>query len=206
VGLVEACFEVAGPPSRGRAVANDRARARPVLQMERRGRDAPGAMSADERSTTVDERVVAADERFMALALDQARRAAEHGDIPVGAVIAHRGDVLAAAHNERELRSDPTAHAEMVALRAAASALGSWRVLECTLYVTLEPCAMCAGAIVLARVPEVVFAAADPKAGAAGSVLDVLGDTRLNHRPLVRSGPLAAESGRLLREFFAARR
>jgi len=163
-------------------------------------------VTADEPSATADARPVTADERFMALALDQARLAAEHGDIPVGAVIARHGEVLAAAHNERELRSDPTAHAELVALRAAASALGSWRVLECTLYVTLEPCAMCAGAIVLARVPEVVFAAADPKAGAAGSVLDVLGDARLNHRPLVRSGPLAAESARLLREFFAARR
>ena len=142
----------------------------------------------------------------MALALAQARRAPNHEDTPVGAVVVRGGEVIGAGHNERELRADPTAHAETLALRAAAATLGSWRVLEATLYVTLEPCAMCAGAIVLARVPRVVFGAADPKAGAAGSVLDVLGDARLNHRPEVVGGVLGQECGELLRTFFRARR
>jgi len=114
--------------------------------------------------------------------------------------------VIGAGHNEREVRGDPTAHAEMIALRAAAQAVGSWRVLDSVLYVTLEPCAMCAGAIVLARVPRVVFGTTDPKAGAAGSVLDVLAEPRLNHRPQVESGLLAQECGDLLRAFFASRR
>ncbi len=111
-----------------------------------------------------------------------------------------------AGHNEREHREDPTAHAEILALREAAAALGSWRVLDATLYVTLEPCAMCAGAIVLARVPRVVYAADDPKAGAAGSVLNVLDETRLNHRPALARGLLANEAAELLRAFFASRR
>jgi tRNA(adenine34) deaminase len=142
----------------------------------------------------------------MRLALVEAERAAEHGDVPIGAVVARDGKVLAAAGNERELRGDPTAHAEILALRAAAEALGGWRLPETTLYVTLEPCSMCAGAIVLARVPRVVYAADDPKAGAAGSVIDVLSEPLLNHRPFVESGLLAEESSRLLREFFALRR
>ena len=142
----------------------------------------------------------------MRLALREASRAVEHDDIPVGAIVVHEGEVIAAAHNERELRADPTAHAEMIALRAAAQALGSWRVLDSVLYVTLEPCAMCAGAIVLARVPRVVFGTTDPKAGAGGSVLDVLAEPRLNHRPQVQSGLLADECGDLLRSFFASRR
>jgi tRNA(adenine34) deaminase len=142
----------------------------------------------------------------MRLALREASRALEHGDIPVGALVVHDGEVIGTGHNERELRADPTAHAEMIALREAARALGSWRVLDSALYVTLEPCAMCAGAIVLARVPRVVFGATDPKAGAGGSVLDVLAEPRLNHRPEVRSGLLAQESADLLRAFFAARR
>ncbi len=142
----------------------------------------------------------------MRLALEQARAAAGHGDTPVGAVVVREGRVIAAARNERELRHDPTAHAEVLALRAAAERLGGWRVPDSTLYVTLEPCAMCAGAIVLARVPRVVFAAADPKAGAAGSVLDVLGEPRLNHRPEVVGGVLAEEAAALLRDFFAGRR
>ena len=146
------------------------------------------------------------DERFMRLALAQAQAAIEHDDTPVGAVVVRGGQLLAAAHNERELRADPTAHAETLALRDAARRLGSWRVLDATLYVTLEPCAMCAGAIVLARVPRVVFGAADPKAGAAGSVLDVLAHPSLNHRPVVQSGLLAGQCGDLLRSFFAARR
>ena len=126
--------------------------------------------------------------------------------MPIGAVIARDGEPLAAAGNERERRNDPTAHAELLAIRAAAEALGGWRLPETTLYVTLEPCAMCAGAIVLARVPKVVFGAADPKAGAAGSVLDVLAEPALNHRPEVSAGLRAAECGELLSAFFADRR
>ena len=146
------------------------------------------------------------DERFMRLALAEAERALEHDDVPVGAVLAHAGEVVGAGHNERELRQDPSAHAEMLALQAGARALGSWRLLDTVLYVTLEPCAMCAGAIVLARVPRVVYGTTDPKAGAAGSVLDVLAEPRLNHRPVVEGGVLADECAALLREFFVARR
>jgi tRNA(adenine34) deaminase len=144
--------------------------------------------------------------RGMDLALAEARRAEEHGDVPIGAVLLRDKEVLAAAGNERELSGDPTAHAEVLAIRAAAEALGGWRLADTTLYVTLEPCAMCAGAIVLARIPTVVFAAPDPKAGAAGSVLDVLAEPALNHRPLVIAGVRAADSAALLRNFFAARR
>jgi len=146
------------------------------------------------------------DAYYMRLALREAQRALAHEDVPIGAVLVRDGEVIAAAHNERELRADPTAHAEILALREASRELGSWRVLDCTLYVTLEPCAMCAGAIVLARVPRVVFGATDPKAGAGGSVLDVLGEPRLNHRPEVLAGVLAPESGQLLSAFFASRR
>jgi tRNA(adenine34) deaminase len=150
--------------------------------------------------------LMADDEYFMRLALREAELAGAHEDVPIGAVIEHGGELLAAAHNERELRGDPTAHAEILALREAARLLGSWRVHDATLYVTLEPCAMCAGAIVLARVPRVVFGATDPKAGACGSVLDVLGEQRLNHRPEVSEGVLAPACGQLLSDFFAARR
>ncbi len=146
------------------------------------------------------------DEYFMRLAVREATRALEHDDVPIGATIVHDGEVVGAGHNEREIRSDPTAHAEMIALREAARALGSWRVLDSVMYVTLEPCAMCAGAIVLARVPRVVFGAWDPKAGAAGSVLDVLDQSQLNHRPQVQGGLLGEECGELLRAFFARRR
>ena len=146
------------------------------------------------------------DESFMRLAVEQARLALEHDDVPIGAVVVRGDAVIGAGHNERELRQDPTAHAEIIALRAAASVVGSWRVLESTLYVTLEPCAMCAGAIVLARVPRVVYGCTDPKAGAAGSVLDVLREPRLNHRPAVTAGVLAAECSALLTQFFATRR
>jgi tRNA(adenine34) deaminase len=146
------------------------------------------------------------DDYFMRMALREAERALEHDDVPIGAVLVRDGDLVAGAHNERELRQDPTAHAEIIALREAAGALGSWRLLDTVLYVTLEPCAMCAGAIVLARVPRVVFGASDPKAGACGSVLDVLGEARLNHRPDVAGGLLALECGELLSEFFASRR
>ena len=146
------------------------------------------------------------DEYFMRLALREAERAMEHDDVPIGAVLVHDGEVLATGRNERELRQDPTAHAEVLALREAAEKLGSWRVLDSVLYVTLEPCAMCAGAVVLARVPRVVFGAWDPKAGAAGSVLDVLAQPQLNHRPEVAGGLLAGECGALLSSFFAGRR
>jgi tRNA(adenine34) deaminase len=146
------------------------------------------------------------DEDVMALAVAEAERALEHDDVPIGAVVVHRGEVIARGHNEREARGDPTAHAEIIALRAAAQVLGSWRVLDSTLYVTLEPCAMCAGAIVLARVPRVVYGCTDPKAGAAGSVLDVLAEPRLNHRPEVVGGVLADRCAALLVAFFAARR
>src|SRR3954462_4328254 len=134
------------------------------------------------------------DEYFMRLALREAERSLEHEDVPVGGVIAHDGEVLAEAPNERELRGDPTAHCEVLALREAARVLGSWRLAGAVLYVTLEPCAMCAGAIVRGRAPRVVSGAADPRAGAAGSVLDVLGEPRLNHRPDVAGGLLADES------------
>ena len=145
------------------------------------------------------------DEYFMRLALREAERALEHEDVPVGALVVHAGEVVGVGRNERQLRQDPTAHAEMLALREAARQLGSWRLLETVLYVTLEPCAMCAGAIVLGRVPRVVYGTADPKAGAAGSVLDVLAEPRLNHRPAVTGGLLADECASLLRAFFAAR-
>ncbi len=146
------------------------------------------------------------DEQFMRLALGEAKRALEHDDVPVGAVVVHDGALAGLGHNERERLQDPTAHAELLAIRAAARALGRWRLLDCVLYVTLEPCAMCAGAIVLARVPRLVYGASDPKAGAAGSVLDILGEPRLNHRPQVVGGLLAQESAALLRDFFAERR
>ena len=142
----------------------------------------------------------------MAAAIAQARLAEAHGDVPIGAAIFRHGELLAAAGNERELRRDPTAHAEVLAIRAAAEALGGWRLPETSLYVTLEPCAMCAGAIVLARIPTVVFGAPDPKAGAAGSVLDVLAEPALNHRPEVIAGLREEECAAMLRDFFNSRR
>ncbi|HSR94948.1 MAG TPA: tRNA adenosine(34) deaminase TadA [Solirubrobacterales bacterium] len=145
-------------------------------------------------------------QRLMSLAIEHAREAEGHGDVPIGAVLARDGEPLAAAGNERELRRDPTAHAEILAIRAAAEALGGWRLPGTTLYVTLEPCAMCAGAIVLARIPAVVFGASDPKAGAAGSVLDVLAEPAFNHRPQVRGGVMEDECAELLQDFFASRR
>ena len=142
----------------------------------------------------------------MRLALREADLALDHDDVPVGAVVVHEGEVVGVSHNERELRQDPAAHAEMLAIHEAARALGSWRLLGTVLYVTLEPCAMCAGAIVLARIPRVVYAADDPKAGAAGSVLDILAEPRLNHRPSVLRGVLADDAAELLRAFFRSRR
>ena len=132
--------------------------------------------------------------------------AASHGDVPIGAVALVGGAVVARRHNERELTGDPTAHAEVLCLRDAATARGHWRLDGLTLVVTLEPCPMCAGAIVLARIPRVVYGAPDPKAGAAGSVLDVLGEPRLNHRPEVVGGLLAEECAGLLASFFETRR
>jgi len=147
-----------------------------------------------------------AEQRLMGLAIEQARAAEQHGDVPIGAVVARDEELLAAAGNERELRRDPTAHAEILAIRAAAERLGGWRLPDTTLYVTLEPCAMCAGAIVLARIPTVVYGAPDPKAGAAGSVLDILAEPALNHRPRVTGGLMEAECAALLKGFFSARR
>ena len=142
----------------------------------------------------------------MTLALDEARLALAHDDVPIGAVVLRDGDVIASRHNERERDADPTAHAELLALRDAAAVVGRWRLDDCTLVVTLEPCVMCAGAVVNARLGRLVFGATDPKAGAVGSLYDVPADARLNHRPPVTGGVLAAECGDLLRAFFAARR
>ena len=141
------------------------------------------------------------DEYFMRLALREAALALDHEDVPIGALVVREGEVI-----ERELRADPTAHAEMIALREAARKVGSWGLLDTVVYATLEPCPMCAGAIILARVPRVVIGAMDPRGGAAGSVLDVLSEPRLNHRPEIQSGLLSEESIDLLRGFFAPRR
>src|SRR3954463_14019767 len=138
------------------------------------------------------------DLRWMRAAMQEARAAVAHDDVPIGAVVVLAGSIIGRGRNERERREDPTAHAEVLALRRAAAELGSWRVLDATLYVTLEPCTMCAGAIVLSRIPRGVYATTDPKAGAAGSVLDVLADPRLNHRPQVVGGLLADEAAELL--------
>ena len=146
------------------------------------------------------------DERLMSGALEEARSCLSWGDVPIGAVVARGEEVLAAFGNERERRGDPTAHAEILALREAASKVGSWRLEGCTIYVTLEPCAMCSGAMVLARVERLVLGATDPKAGFAGSLGDLVRDPRLNHRLEVTAGVMADESTRLLKEFFAQRR
>jgi tRNA(adenine34) deaminase len=146
------------------------------------------------------------DVHFMREAMREAKRAAAEGEVPVGAVLVHDGKVIARDHNRRECLNDPTAHAEMLVITTGASELESWRLLDTTLYVTLEPCAMCAGAIVLGRVPRVVFGASDPKAGAGGSVLDLLRHPKLNHRADVAGGVLGDECGALLVEFFASRR
>jgi tRNA(adenine34) deaminase len=147
-----------------------------------------------------------ADERHMRTALQLAEKAAAHGDVPIGAVVARGEEVLGQAGNERELRGDPTAHAEVLALREAAGRLGGWRLLETTIYVTLEPCPMCAGAITLARVPRLIYGAADPKGGAVGSVIDLFAEPVVNHRPAVSAGLLGDESGALLASFFSERR
>ncbi len=146
------------------------------------------------------------DEQVMRLALEEARRCLDHEDVPIGAVVTCDGEALAAAGNQRELANDPTAHAEILVLRAAALATGSWHLEGCTLTVTLEPCAMCAGAAVLSRIDRVVFGAADPKAGFAGSLGNLLQDPRLNHSISITDGVLADECGDLLRTFFRERR
>jgi tRNA(adenine34) deaminase len=142
----------------------------------------------------------------MRQAIEFAKHAGEHGDVPIGAVVVRGEEVIGAAGNERELRGDPTAHAELLALREAAERLGGWRIEDASIYVTLEPCAMCAGAIVLARLARVVYGALDPKAGAAGSVLDVLSEPALNHNPQVTGGVMAEECAALLSSFFSTRR
>jgi tRNA(adenine34) deaminase len=142
----------------------------------------------------------------MEVALTEAAAASSHGDVPVGAVVVHGGVVIAQRHNERELRQDPTAHAELLALRDASRALGTWRLDDCTLVVTLEPCVMCAGALVAARIGRLVYGAPDLKAGAAASLYNVLADPRLNHNPPITHGVLAERAAALLTAFFTDRR
>lgn len=149
---------------------------------------------------------VAPDEAYMRLALEEAEAAAEEGEVPIGAVVVCDGRVIARAHNRRETDADPSAHAEFTAMVAAARALGRWRLTGCTVYVTLEPCLMCAGLMVNARVDRCVFGAADPKGGAVGTLFDVSHDSRLNHEFEVAGGVLADEAAGLLRSFFRARR
>ena len=151
-------------------------------------------------------RIFPRDEHFMRMALREAVDAGEHGDVPVGCVVVRDGEVVGSAHNERELRGDPTAHAEVLALRAAGASLGGWRLLGTVVYVTLEPCPMCAGAIQQARAARVVFGAPDQKVGAAGTVINPLQDPRLLHRVEVQGGVLAADALQLLRRFFDERR
>ncbi|MFP4104475.1 MAG: tRNA adenosine(34) deaminase TadA [Phycisphaerae bacterium] len=146
------------------------------------------------------------DEDMMLLAIEQARLAEQLDDVPIGCVIERDGEIVAAAHNRRIIDKDPTGHAEMIAIRRAAEALSDWRLEECTLYVTLEPCCMCAGAIVLARIPRVVYGASDPKAGAVDTLYNLCTDDRLNHRCEVTAGVLADKCGRLLTEFFRKKR
>ncbi len=146
------------------------------------------------------------DEAFMRMALEQAALAPALGEVPIAALLVHDGQVLASAHNLRETRQDPTAHAEILVIQEAAEKLGTWRLIDCTLYVTLEPCPMCAGAIVQSRIARTVFGAWDPKAGACGSLMDIPTDPRLNHRVTVTGGLCETESQALLREFFRQRR
>jgi tRNA(adenine34) deaminase len=148
----------------------------------------------------------AADERWMRVALEEAAAAEALGEVPVGAVIVRGDELVARGHNLTHTLQDPSAHAEMVAIRRAAESIGHWRLLDCTLYVTLEPCTMCSGAIVLARIPRLVYAAADPKAGMSGSLGNLVQDPRLNHRVQLVTGVLAGEAGEVLRAFFRARR
>lgn len=164
---------------------------------EARAPEAPQQLAVDPREL---------DAAFMREAIEEAQQAAAVGEVPVGAVVVRAGQVISRAHNAREMESDPTAHAELVAMREASRLLRSWRLVGCTVYVTLEPCFMCAGAIVNARPDRVVFGAMDPKAGAVGSLANVLADERLNHRPEVTAGVLADECASLLKDFFRAAR
>ena len=148
----------------------------------------------------------AQDDTFMRMALEQAALAPARGEVPIAALLVHDGQVLALAHNLRETRQDPTAHAEILVIQEAANKLGTWRLIDCTLYVTLEPCPMCAGAIVQSRIARTVFGAWDPKAGACGSLMDIPTDPRLNHRVAIVGGLREQESQRLLQEFFRSRR
>lgn len=150
--------------------------------------------------------LVEEDEKWMRLALEEARRAGDAGDVPVGAVVVRNGEVIGRGHNRREQDNDPTAHAEVLAIRAAAVAVGAWRLTGSTLYVTIEPCPMCAGALVLARVDRVVYGATDPKTGAAGSLWNIVHDERLNHRMQVTTGVLEEECSDIIRSFFRKRR
>ena len=152
------------------------------------------------------ERVPTADEHFMRLALEEAQRALAHGDVPIGAVLVRDGEVLSSAHNERELQGDATAHAEILALRQATERIGGWRLDGVTMYVTLEPCPMCAGALVLARVRRLVYGPQDPRAGAALSLYNIVDDPRLNHQLEITFGVLEDEGAALLTDFFRQRR
>lgn len=163
-------------------------------------------MTAGGGDAMADEKTTADDERFMRMALDEAAAAAEEGEVPIGAVVVCDGEVVARAHNRREADADPSAHAEFSAMVRASRALGRWRLTGCTVYVTLEPCLMCAGLMVNARVDRCVFGAADPKGGAVGTLYDVSHDQRLNHEFEVTSGVLADDAAELLRSFFRARR
>jgi tRNA(adenine34) deaminase len=154
----------------------------------------------------VDPEILASHEHFMRAALREAEQALAEDEVPIGAVIVHGERIIASAHNQREQLRDPTAHAEMIAITQAAQALSSWRLEECLLYVTLEPCPMCAGAIVQARVPWVIYGATDPKAGAVHTLYQLLDDARLNHRCETTAGVLAAECGAMLSQFFQAKR
>ena len=156
-------------------------------------------LTGEGSDTTVEE---ASPEHYMSLAIAAAHEAERLGDVPIGCVIVHDGKVIATAHNRRELDQDPLAHAELLALHTAAKAMGSWRLENCALYVTLEPCPMCAGAIILSRVADVYYGASDPKAGCCGSLMNLLADTRFNHQPKLVPGLLAEECGDLLTSFF----
>jgi tRNA(adenine34) deaminase len=146
------------------------------------------------------------DERFMRIAIEAAKTAEENGDVPIGAVIVHNDQIIAKAYNQREQLQDPTAHAEIIALTQAAAALGNWHLHDCTMYVTLEPCCMCAGALVLSRIEKLVYGCEDPKAGACGSLYNIVQDKRLNHRLQITSGVLNSKCGMLLDDFFQKKR
>lgn len=145
-------------------------------------------------------------EDYMRQALQQAAKAREYGEVPIGAVVVYEGSIIARAHNMREMWMDPTAHAELIALREASRVLGGWRLTGCKLYITLEPCPMCTGAVLLARVDEVIYGANEPKFGAAGSIVNLFENERFNHHPQLTSGVLAEECGMILKEFFRERR